>query len=147
MSAAGSSMALMRPSKGERRLTSRAGGEHRAHGDEAGPEDLVCTRSSGGGRRGGGDFRIGDALMLSNPYKRARKGTIQSTIPNPQVGFRKRLCFDKKLLTNRIDAIRRDLKMYKYKGGHLPSATFYRRTVVDRECWLKLSILTWISLV
>ena len=35
----------------------------------------------------------------------------------------------KKLLTNRIDAIRRDLKMYKYKGGHLPSATFYRRTV------------------
>ena len=78
--------------KGERRLTSRAGGEHRAHGDEAGPEDLVCTRSSGGGRRRGGDFRIGDALMLSNPYKRARKGTI----PNPQVGFRKRLCFEKK---------------------------------------------------
>ena len=35
----------------------------------------------------------------------------------------------KKLLTNRIDAIRRDLKMYKYKGGHLPSATSYRRTV------------------
>ena len=72
------SMALMRPSKGERRLTSRAGGEHsRTHGDEAGPEDLVCTRSSGGGRRGGGDFRIGDALMLSNPNKRARKGKIR----------------------------------------------------------------------
>ena len=33
---------------------------------------------------------IGDALMLSNPYKRARKGTI----PNPQVVFRERLCFD-----------------------------------------------------
>ena len=126
MSAAGSSMALMRPSKGERRLTSRAGGEHRTHGDEAGPEDLVCTRSSGGGRRGGGDFRIGDALMLSNPNKGARKGPIA----NQRVKFRKRLCFDKKLLTNRIDAIRRDLKMYKYKGGHLPSATFYRRTVL-----------------
>ena len=95
------------------RLTSRAGGEHRTHGDVAGPEDLVCTRSSGGGRRGGGDFRIGDALMLSNPNKRARKAKN----PNQRVKFRKRLCFDKKLLTNRIDAIRRDLKMYKYKGG------------------------------
>jgi hypothetical protein len=125
MSAAGSSMALMRPSKGERRLTSRAGGEHRTHGDEAGPEDLVCTRSSGGGRRGGGDFRIGDALMLSNPNKRARKGKIRINELNSASDY----ALIKKLLTNRIDAIRRDLKMYKYKGGHLPSATFYRRTV------------------
>ena len=35
----------------------------------------------------------------------------------------------KKLVTNRIDAIRHDLQMCKHKGGHLPSATFYRRAV------------------
>ena len=89
-------MALVRTTKSELKLASRAGGEHRTHGDEGGPEDLVYTRSSGGGRRGGGDFRIGDALMLSNPNKRARKRNN----PNRRVKFRKRLCFDKKLVTN-----------------------------------------------
>ena len=51
-------------SKGERRLTSRAGGEHRTHGEDAGPEDLVCARSAGGWRGGGGDASgFGDALI------------------------------------------------------------------------------------
>ena len=120
MSAAGSSMALMRPSKGERRLTSRAGGEHRTHGDEAGPEDLVCTRSSGGGRRGGGDFRIGDALMLSNPNKGARKGPIA----NQRVKFRKRLCFDKKTT---YEPIQRDSKRFEnvqVQGGSFTKCHF-----------------------
>ena len=64
MSAHGSSMAFTRPSNGERRLLARAGGEQRIHNEEAEPEDLVCTRSSGGGR-GGGDFRgLDDALLI-----------------------------------------------------------------------------------
>ena len=63
MSAMGSSTAFTRPPKGERRLLSRAGGEQRAHGEEAGPSDLVCTRSSGGWRGGGDASGFGDALI------------------------------------------------------------------------------------
>ena len=66
MSAMGSSMTFTRPSKGERRLLSRAGGEQREHGEEAEQRDLVCTRSLGGGRGGGDISGLGDALMLSN---------------------------------------------------------------------------------
>ena len=63
MSATGSSVTFLLPSKGERRHSSRAGGEQRTHGEDAGPEDLVCARSAGGWRGGGDASGFGDALI------------------------------------------------------------------------------------
>ena len=57
-SAMGSSTAITRSSKGERRLLARAAGEQRPHGEEAGPSDLVCTRSSGGWLGGGAKWTM-----------------------------------------------------------------------------------------
>ena len=69
----GSSMAFTQPSKGERRPP-RAGGEQRPHGEAAEPEDLVCARPSGGGRRGGEISGPGDALI---PFQTLSKRTDQ----------------------------------------------------------------------
>ena len=72
----GSSVALTWASKGERTPSPRQGGEQSAHGDSAGPADLVCARSSGG-RRGGGDRKgfgddSADDIGLSKPFNSFR---------------------------------------------------------------------------
>ena len=72
---------------------------------------LTWVRRHGPGQ--GVPHMSGTRSCFRTRNKRARKGKN----PNQRVKFRKRLCFDKKLLTNRIDAIRRDLKTYKYKAG------------------------------
>ena len=77
MIAAGSSTAVARPSKGERTASPSAGGEQTEHGEEAGPQDLVCARSSGGGRDGGdliGLHDERDALMLSESVRKGSNG-------------------------------------------------------------------------
>ena len=109
MRARGSSTAFTRPSKGERRLLARAGGEQSIHGEEGGPEDLVCTRSSGGGR-GGGDFSgLGDDALISG-FRIDSKGLKKERLHDTNlIAHRKGSDFQKPISSdsNRLAAIRK----------------------------------------
>ena len=143
MSPTGSSVAFTWPPKGERTPSSRAGGEHRTHGDAAEPEDLVCARPP----RGGGDLRaIGELIARHNSLKSFQKGLKRKdddpmeklndqnrmmTIP----GKNKRPKSDdrrpnyQKPIRRRKELIRDDSEKESKKRGHLLLATFTRQGV------------------
>ena len=145
MSPTGSSVAFTWPPKGERTPSSRAGGEHRTHGDAAEPEDLVCARPP----RGGGDLRaIGELIARHNSLKSFQKGLKRKdddpmeklnyqnrmmTIP----GKNKRPKSDdrrpnyQKPIRRRKELIRDDSEKESKKRGHLLLATFTRQGVSD----------------